>query len=385
MSEPGARRRLPRYDFVLIPFLVGLTLVFLAGLGEALSRQFFIESGKESCSSTGARGEMVMKPNCTSYRQAAEGPPTSSVYNECGYRAPEPCGDRSPGTIRVALMGASTAHGFKVRYEDTFGARLTRSLTEACRRPVEFQNMGVGGATLLDIYRRLPDALAMKPDLIMLVITPYDMRNQVADEDIADRNEPAKKPFDPVAGKVQGPKSLITILSDMAYESRMLVVAQHYLFQHRPTFVRLFLLHGEEVDYLRPPMGPGWARRIRNLDTIVGDMADRAHAAGVPMMLVETPQRIQVSLLDPTVRQPGQDPYAIGRELAALSAKHGMYFDDTLDAFAEEPDSDEAFYNVDGHIDGRGHGLVARSVERALERDVPVFQECQSKVNAGRS
>jgi hypothetical protein len=245
--------------------------------------------------------------------------------------------------------------------------------------------MGVGGASLLDIYRRLPDALAMKPDLIMLVITPYDMRNQVSDADMADRNEPAKHPFNPVAGKGPEQKSLITILSDMAYDSRMLVVAQHFLFQHRPTFVRLFLLHGEEVDYLRPPMGPGWQRRLDNLDTIVGDMADRAHAAGVPMMLVETPQRIQVSLLDPTVRAPGQDPWAIGRELAKISAKHGIFFDDTLDAFAEEPDSDEAFYNVDGHIDGRGHGLAARSIERALKRDVDLFQTCQGTVSAGRS
>ncbi len=46
------------------------------------------------------------------------------------------------------------------------------------------------------------------------------------------------------------------------------------------------------------------------------------------MMLVETPQRIQVSLLDPTVRAPGQDPWAIGRVLAAMSAKHlGETFD----------------------------------------------------------
>lgn len=385
MTEPNEPRRLPRYDFVLIPGLVVLTLMLLAGAGEALSRRFYVESGKESCSWTGARGEMVMKPNCTSYRQAAEGPPTVSSYNDCGFRTAEPCGTRPAGGIRVALMGASTAHGFKVRYEDTFGARLTQSLTQSCHRPVEFQNMGVGGATLLDIYRRLPDALAMKPDLIMLVVTPYDMRNQIADADLAERDQPAKIPFNPVAGKVQGPKSLITILSDLAYESRMLVVAQHFLFQHRPTFVRLFLLHGEEVDYLRPPMGPGWQRRIRNLDTIVGDMADRAHAAGIPMMLVETPQRIQVSLLDPVVRQPGQDPWAIGRELAALSAKHGMFFDDTLDAFAEEPDSDAAFYLVDGHINGRGHGLAARSIERALKRDVGVFHDCQSAVSARRS
>ena len=385
MSPGSERRRLPRYDFVLIPFLAIVTLVLLAGIGEALSRQFYVESGQEICSATGARGEMVMKANCTSYRQAAEGPPTSSSYNDCGYRAPEPCGVKPPGALRVALMGASTAHGFKVRYEDTMGARLARELTQSCRRPVQVQNMGVGGASLLDIYRRLPDALAMQPDLIMLVVTPYDMRNQVSDADLADRDEPAKTPFDPVAGKVQGPKSLITRLSDLAYESRMLVVAQHYLFQHRPTFVRLFLLHGEEVDYLRPPMRPGWERRLHNLDILIGAMADRAHKAGVPMMLVETPQRIQVSLLDPAVRAPDQDPWAIGRELAAVAAAHGVFFDDTLDAFAEEPDSDAAFYNVDGHIDGRGHGLAARSVERALKRDVAVFRDCQGAVSAGRS
>ena len=34
--------------------------------------------------------------------------------------------------------------------------------------------MGVAGATLIDIYRRLDEALAMRPDFIILALTPYE-------------------------------------------------------------------------------------------------------------------------------------------------------------------------------------------------------------------
>lgn len=382
MPDPTPPARLPRYDLILIPLLVLLTLAVLAGLGEFAARKVFAESGVETCAVTGPAGVTVMRPNCISYRKAAEGPETVNAYNDCGYRTPQPCHARTPGSIRVALMGASTAQGLKVRYRDSFAARLTTALSRACHRPVEFQNMGVPGAGLLDIYRRLDEALAMHPDMVMLVLSPYELKTPIDPVQLAARDAPATL----VAGPDPGPpprKSLVARLSDLAFDSRLLVVAQHYLFQDRATFVKLFLLHGEDADYLRVPYRAGWKHRLHDLDILLGDIAARSKAAGVPMMLVLGPQRIQAALLDTGVRPPGVDPFALGHRLAAIAAQHGILFQDTLHGFAHVHDPDTMFYAVDGHMDAAGHAVFARSVLTRLLHDSPTFHDCDNATTAG--
>jgi hypothetical protein len=316
-----------------------------------------------------------------SYRKAAEGPATVNAYNDCGYRTPQPCGTRPPGGIRVALLGASTAQGMKVPYPATFAARLTEALSRACRRPVEFQNMGVPGAGLLDVYRRLDEALALHPDLIMLAMTPYEMKAAIGASALARRDDPAAQAAAPDPPPAR--QSLVARLSDAAHDSRILVVAQHFLFQDRATFVKLFLLHGEDADYLRVPYGPGWERRLRDFDVLLADMARRSAAAGVPMLLALGPQRIQASLLDRGVRPDSVDPFEIGRRLAAIAAAHGVLFQDTLEGFAGLADPDAPFYAVDGHMDADGHAVFARSVLARLTHDSPVFRDCQGAALAG--
>jgi hypothetical protein len=114
-------------------------------------------------------------------------------------------------------------------------------------------------------------------------------------------------------------------------------------------------------------------------------MARRTAAAGVKMLLVLGPQRIQVSLLDPTVRPSGVDPYEIGRRLAAIAARHGILFQDTLEGFANTPDSDAFFYAVDGHMDADGHAIFARSALARLTHDAPAFRDCQNATTAESS
>jgi hypothetical protein len=365
---------LPRRDVLIIPLLVLLTLTVLAGLGEFAARQLFVESGAETCSAVRLGKVGVMRPNCISRRKAAEGPETVNTYNDCGYRTPEPCGTRAPGSLRVALMGASTAQGMKVQYPDTFAARLSQALSRACHRPVEFQNMGVPGAGLLDIYHRLDEAVALHPDLIMVALTPFEMKAAIDPGQLARRDAP---PATAAADPLPRPKSLVAGVSELAFNSRILVVAQHFLFQDRATFVRLFLLHGEDADYLRVPYRAGWEQRMRDFDTLLGDMAARSNTAGVPIMLVLGPQRIQASLLDHAVLPPNVDPFEIGRRLAAIAARHEVVFQDTLEGFAQVSDPDALFYAVDGHLDAGGHAVFARSVLDRLTRDVAVFHDCR--------
>jgi hypothetical protein len=379
---------LPKSDLVLIPLLVVVTLVALLALGEFAARLFFAENRAESCGTETAAGVPLMQPNCVSYVKSPEGPETVNRYNDCGYRSPDPCRTRRPGALRVAVMGASTAQGNKVPYDDTFAARLSQSLSRGCGRPVEFQNMGYPGAKLLDIYRRTDEALAMRPDLILLVLTPYELKAMISPAELEKRD--VSLALIGTAHAAEGPaqtpavRSLVARLSDLAYNSRLLVVAQHFMFQDRATYVNLYLLHGDDADYLRLPYSANWEQRLRDFETLLREMAARAKAAGVPLMLALGPQRIQTSLLDSRVQPPGVDPFEIGRRLGAIAARHGVLFQDTLDGFGAVKDPDALFYAVDGHIDAAGNAVVAKSVLDRLVQDAPVFQGCRGATIAGR-
>lgn len=383
MDQP--RDKLPRRDFILIPMLVLVTLSLLAVLGEASSRVVFAESDAETCAMVGPGGVTVIRPNCQSHRKAAEGPDTINAYNDCGYRTPAPCHDRAASSIRVAVMGASAAEGLKVRYNDTFAGRLSVALSSACGRPVEFQNMGVAGATLLDIYRRTEEALAMRPDVVLLVLTPYEMKEPIGAAAMALRDAPPRPGGDLPSQTPAPVRSLVSLISDLAYNSRMLVAAQHFLFQDRSTFVRLFMLHGEDADYLRAPLSAAWQHRLADFETLLTSMADRAHAAGLPMLLALSPQRVQASLTDGSVRPVNVDPFQVGRALGAIAARHGVGFVDSLEGFARERDPDEMYYAVDGHMDAEGHAVFAASVLDGLTRQTAVFRKCSEARIATRA
>jgi hypothetical protein len=387
-TKPPDAAQLRRHDFVVIPLLMIATLLSLALLGEVGSRQIFEESGAETCGMTGPVGVEVMRPNCISYRKAAEGPMTVNAYNDCGYRTPEPCRSRPADAIRVALMGSSTAQGLKVPYADTFAARLTKTLTQDCNRPVEFQNMGIPGATLLDMYRRTDEALAMHPDLVMLVVTPIEMRETIDPVRFANRNSPAavvpsKATVDDPPGDPGASKSLVSWISDLAYNSRLLVAAQHFLFQDRTTFVKLYMLHGDDAGYLRVPYNQAWQQRLGTFDTLLGEMAARAKARGVPMMLVLGTARIQTALLDPSVRPPNVDPFALGRQLHAIADRRGVIFQDGLEGFATVSNPDDMYYAVDGHMDADGHAVLAHAILDRLLHSPGPFQGCSGTTHAG--
>lgn len=368
--------RLPRRDLILIPLLSFATVFLLLVGAELVSRILFVESGAETCNAPADGGPPRMRANCVSHRKAAEGPEVENIFNDCGYRTPTSCGPRTPGTLRVVLMGASTAEGFKVRYPDSFAARLTDALTAACHRPVEFQNMGVAGASPLDVYHRMGEALGLQPDLIMLVVGPYELKTRLTREQMVHRDDPTQ----PMAARPDTPssppdRSLIAHLSDLVANSRALVAAQHYLYQDRASFVRLYMLHGEDADYLRPPLSAAWRERLGDFEQLLGDMATRA--GQVPMLLVTGPQRIQAALLIKDDAAQGADPFVIDHAFADIASRHRVAFVDTLDTFALHRDPERYFYPVDGHMDATGSAVFAEAVaERLLAGDLAPFAGC---------
>jgi hypothetical protein len=373
---------MPRRDFWLIPLLVLATILVMTAASEVVTREVFTESGGESCGSDTTAGVPRMRPNCVSHRKAAEGPPVENTYNDCGYRTPQSCRLKPPDALRVALAGTSTAEGFKVPYKETFAARLTEELGVACGRNVEFQNMGIAGSSPLDVYRRMDEALAMNADLVMLVFTAWDLKERIDPAKLAARDEP-----EPVAPPTPAPpaarddnRSIIARLSDLSVNSRALLAAQHYLFQDRATYVRMYMLHGDDAGYLRPPYTSSWEARLADFDLLFGGMARRAHERCVPMLLVLAPSSIQVALRPADMASYGADPFAIGRRMNEIAARHGASFVDTLADFARTPSPEQLFYPVDGHIDGAGSAVFANALRLFLTtNDAMPFATCRGE------
>jgi hypothetical protein len=375
---------LPRRDFVLIPLISLLTALVMLGGAEWLAGRHFEESQQGNCGTPNpVHPGFRYAPNCAYYNKAAEGPLVKYEFNGCGYRNREACGPAPSGTLRIALLGASTALGFKVDFEHSLAEQARQQLAQSCGRPVEFQNMGVAGYKPINAYWRLPEALALQPDLVMLVLTPYELVERTDPSWLENRQHPELLRRPAPGGQQAGggaSEGLLARLSKLASASRAMLAAQYFLFQDRARYVEMFLMHGDKADYLRTPLPPAWEQRLAELDLLLGEMTQTLNASKKPFVVLFTPQRVQAALLDAKIRPPDVDPAALGQRLRSVLERRGIVFIDTLDAFRAEETPEALFYPVDGHMTPHGHQVVGQALAHGLiEAHLPGFEQCSQE------
>lgn len=369
-----------RRDFLLIPLISLLTVVTMTLGLEVAARHLFEKGGKEACGQRDDLHGTRLQANCTARAKSPEGPWVEYRFNECGYRNDESCGPLPAGHMRVALLGASTAQGYKVPYEQTLAVRAAAELSSACHRSTEFQNMGVAGYSVINHYWRLDEALALKPQAVVLVLSAYELVQQTAPQVLARRKFPEEiAQSRGSGGAAAGSKrfDLIVELDSLMANSRAVLAAQHYLYQDRARYIDLFLMHRDKADYLRVPMPVAWERRLADLELMLGEMAEKSRGQGVPLVLLFGPQRVQAALLDGSLRPPAVDPHAISRRVGEIARRTGVVMVDVLTDMTELPQPQQLFYPVDGHMTGEGHAVLARSlVRQLLVQRVGAFASC---------
>jgi hypothetical protein len=356
IASPSARL-LPRRDLVILPLLSILTIAFLLVGSELTARYFFpaSETG-DSCMMKDSTIGFRFRPNCTSRAKLAEGPWVTYQYNECGYRTRESCGPKPTGTTRIALIGSSTARGDSVVYDETFATRAATDLTRMCGHPVQVQNLGRGHCYLGCEFHRVDEALALKPDLVVMPVSPPELE-QLDPSGIPD----VDKPIAPNQASTVAPEDLGLLKRAHTFvnNSRAVTVVEHYLFQDPSTYLRIYLVYGDKADFLRSPLSPAWEERLQHFDLVLGEMAERTHAAHVPFVLIEMPSVAQASLLVLKDPPPKVDPYLLNQRLEQISSRHGIQFVNVLDRFRRTPGSNKFFFMVDGHMNGEGQALVS--------------------------
>jgi len=348
----------------LLPLLSLLTVATILLVSELAARFLWPDQEFEICRvEDPVTGTPRFRPNCSSRVKIPEGPWVENRYNDCGYRTRESCAAKPAGAIRVAVLGTSFSYGYMSAYEDAYTTLVSRRLSSQCGRPVEFQNLGFPNYTLLDIYHRMDEALALKPDLILLSINPVDVRKEISAEQMQHRDEQwvVPKSKQPALNDSWLHKVVVAPLR----ASRALSMAQHFLFQDANTYLSLYLLYGDSAGYLRPDPSPAWRQRFENLDLILAAMAAKAHAASVPIVTFLGPQPSQVALLN-TPPRTGLDAFAFTHSVVALAAKFDIRVVDPLPGMAGVQDPMSLFYVVDGHFGQRGQQILAERLDKGL-------------------
>lgn len=368
-------RRLPRRDLWLLPLIAAVTVLVVLAAAETGARMAFASQEVDACQIADPATGISYAPNCTSRMKAAEGPWYDNHYNECGYRTPDSCGPVPAGARRLAFVGSSVTAGYLTPYEQSAAGRLAADLTRACGAPVQIQNLGGLGYYGRPLLARMDAAMRLHPLAVVTMVTPYDilvLDSPTADPAYTEANVAPAPAAPPARGG-----GLQQRLFDLAKDSRMALMLQHFVFRIPRLYIPLYLRYGDKADFLRPPFTPRWQARLRVQEATLAAMADRAHAAGIPLILVFFPQEAQLVMMAGGDHPPGIDPDALSRALAAMSERHGVDYMDAGSVLARQPDPQLLYYQVNAHPAGAAQTLVADALARRITGGlVPDFAAC---------
>ncbi len=374
-AQPVARS-LPKRDLWLLPLIAFLTLILMAGGSELAARLVWPEHEVTPCLHTNTSGDVVAIPHCVSHVKTAEGPWLTNLYNECGLRATGPCQGFDPRNTRIVVLGSSTSWGYMVPFEQVWSTRLAQRLSRRCGgTPVDVQAFP-GFADINGNARRIDAALQLRPDMIIMVITPLDL------ESISARGFVPPRPGQMVAKVEDKPESFIGWLRNAVSESRAAKIAEHFLYRNPNTYVPAFLTNGDKADFLRTPLSRRWRQRVQAVDD--GLHYFQAHLRGVPMMILFAPQQAQAQLIsEDQMHVANVDPTALPRALSQVAHENGVLFADASDQFEQINAAEDMFYNADGHLNGAGHDLLARAAEDTIHSAYGQRALCPTTTDVG--
>lgn len=394
--EKKMEDRLPLRDWVLLPLLGVLTIVLLAGSFKVI--------GGRMLAATDPIGDCIVLdqtkaqrgvPNGACWKKAAESQPVRYSFNSCGHRAEMDCGAKTPESYRIVMAGSSYAFGWAVKREQSFAGLLPGELSQATGRKIEIYNasmIGEGGIPRT-VDARFNEILAVQPDAILWIVTPWDI-------DKADRRPVAwvwMETGDAIkyhlkqAMKKKAPleaiPAILGTLRDKFIVSRQGRLILHYLYESQTEYLKLYLSGGTQSGFLNDEPDEEWQYRLHMFDGYAADIEGRAKAAGVPIIVALVPNRAQAAMLSMHEWPKGYDPYKLGEEVSAIVTSHGATYVNILPDFSTIPNPEKYYYSLDNHPDETGNAIIARMLTRGLTSGaVPALAavgQAQSAVEKG--
>lgn len=372
-TSSTASERPPLRSWVLLPLLSLLTVAVLLVGAEATSRRLFHGSKTDLASclvlndpATGARG--VPNSDCF-YKSYEDKALTEYKFNSCGHRTGTECGPKAPGEYRLVFVGSSMVFGYHSPWNRTFVALTGKGLSQETGRKVEAYNEGMYWGTPHRVAVHLDEALAAQPDAIVWPITPFDVE-KAADLQIEGpaENGGAK---DPAADKSS--TSWLSLPERLEQKSRITLMLRHFLYESRSQYLRHFLVDGDQTEFLKADPAPEWRSDLRQFDSYYAEVAAKAAAAGVPVVVTVLPVRAQAAMIASGEWSPDLDPYKFGEEVRAIVEQHGGTYVDILHGFRSIPSPEDGYLPVDGHPNAEGNAIFSDLLVKGLASALPAL------------
>lgn len=303
---------------------------------------------------------------------------TAIHINSLGYRDDE-FSVRTGGAYRVLAVGDSFTFGWGVEAEETYAAGLERALAaRGLSRPVEVINAGFAACYSPDTYYLYlkREGLALQPDLVVVgVFVGNDL-----DSDAAFENEWVETDAEGLPLRIRNTQSQVVghnlLPRDIPLRYRTPVLHRLHLFQAvadawwalKPMVMSaapawLPVVHAaqtpeEQVPYIYRAQYAERTERVRaRVESVFAGMKRLADAAGVPIVFMIIPDRVQLSAtafagLPAEVGKPQ-------RLLIEFFEREGMAYVDLLPWLREQAGGGELYFPLDAHWNARGHGLAA--------------------------
>ena len=369
--------KLPRRDWILLPMLSLLTMALMAVSTESIARRLFSASktSLNSClvlddAATGVRGI----PNSVCWEKTPESQLTEYRLDCLGFRTEMVCGPKPPGTYRIVMIGSSVAMGELVPIEKTLATLLPKELSRSTGRKVELYNEGMAFGFTRNTALRFNYVLAAKPDLILWVLTPIDVK--LAGFLYAEYAETLSKRSDRASSFQSGLLDSLKI-TIRKYGGNPLAgtanALRHFFYEYESQnrYIQSYLNADEGfwdagAGALRAELSPEWEARLREFEVYAADVEEKARTAGIPLVAVLVPNRAQVAMISLNEWSVGFDPYRLDDEVRSIITRHGGTYIDILPDFRTLPNPERYYYPLDGHPDTRGHEVIAGFLAREL-------------------
>jgi hypothetical protein len=301
-------------------------------------------------------------------------------FNSVGdYTDMEP-GPKNPGVFRIVMLGASVAMGANVPRAETFAVTLPKTLTDRTGKKVELYNRGIAKRTARVCALQMDDTLALKPDLILWIISPGDIRTAatlLTTDDVPDymrsataENRNAQVGV-PVWKKLRTKFAQAILLFEHAVNERWRSTRSFVLLTDLMSATESesqFLARNRSIEQQYLGAVPSQARldHLKDLDRYGGELIERAKSADVPVVAVYLPGTLAAAYVSNGSWPRDVDPFSLDNELRRIMASHGAIYVDVLPYFRSVRNPRRYFFPVDGHPNSDGHALISGLLAKEL-------------------
>jgi hypothetical protein len=353
-DDSGARPGTSRFDWIILPLIAAAT-VGLLGYGTK-SYTDFLSAHSEwligKCVRLTDTGPHAV-PNSVCHEENSYNQLVEYRFNSCGDRTSLDCEKKPDGAYRIVLLGASNPMGLSIPESDSLAERLSADLSRSTHRRVEVYNaamLGTAGSPDL-LVNRMPQLMALRPDLMLWVISSWDVNP----------DKPDDAPAPPAGSQIR-----LRDVRRLLNQPKITAFLKGYLYRSQSLFMAAYMRRVPGIAHLSAAVNTEEAERMRHLPLDVSTIANQAKLAGVPVVAVFLPNRGESGLLSISPRPAGIDPDRLNNNLRTIMSSNGAIYVDVVPELEKAPNLDGLYDPYGSHLNAEGQGVLAQILSNAL-------------------